>query len=450
MKKTIDLDHKIEYKGYWFLPNDPENAVAGTLTYYPNEKILLELIGCFGEYSFDIFHRSDKEDVIYGKTEDAKEITLLQSFRSLQLNTSAEFPIVRYTSSYMIIGKFIKGLDEKCHYSVTASIPELSLWCQPNALHSLMMFDKNENSNRIEISFSTDFQNKNTTINSTAIDTNTTIRIKQGVFYDGDYMEPKIKQHSYLEICKKKKCSMRELLSNLFMYEQFLSLATLSVVKCSKITLKDRNLFQQIENVKLYKEIHVIHPFSERKNLQSVKSKTFKFLFDYAGIKNYYPSILKKWYNEPEELAPIRYHLISSLEERQVHSSIDFIVVVQALEGFYRRFRNRKYRKEHNLPDDNHSKLFSMLESLIKEFSDIDLIRRCNIDIDAVVDSRNYFSHFMPKSSNSKVLDGWELYEQTIRIRILLICCVLSLFGFTNNQINDIFLKSNSNVLQLG
>lgn len=449
MKKTIDLDHKIEYKGYWFLPNDPENAVAGTLTYYPNEKILLELIGCFGEYSFDIFRRSDKEDIIYGKTEDANEITLLQSFRSLQLNTSAEFPIVRYTSSYMIIGKFIKGLDEKCQYSATASIPELSLWCQPNALHTLMMFDKKENSNRIEISFSTDFQNKDITINSTAIDTNTTIKIKQGVLYDGNHMEPKIRQHSYLEICKKKKSSMRELFSNIFMYEQFLSLATLNIVKCSKITLKDRKLFQQIENVKLYREIHVIHPFSERKNLQSVESKSLKFLFDYAGIKNYYPSILQKWYNEPEELAPIRYHLIGSLEKRQVHSSIDFIVVVQALEGFYRRFRNRKYRKEHNMPDENHSKLFPMLESLIKEFSDIDLIRRCNIDIDAVVDSRNYFSHFMPKSPNSKVLDGWELYEQTIRIRILLICCVLSLFGFTNNQINEIFLKSNSNVLQL-
>ncbi len=449
MKTTIDLDHKIEYKGYWFLPNDPGNAVAGILTYYPNEKILLELIGCFGEVSFELFNKSVTEDIIYGKTDDAKEITLLQSFRSLQLNFDAEFPIVRYTSSCMIIGKFINSLDEKCQYSLIASIPELSLWCQPNALHSLMRFDKKGNSNRIELSFSTGFQSKETTIDSTAIDSNTTIKIKQGVFYDGDYLEPKIRQHSYLEICKKKKCSLRELFSNLFMYEQFLSLATLSIVKCSKIMLKDKKLFQQIENAKFYREIYVIRPFSERKNLQSIKSKSFKFLFDYSTIKNSYSSVLQKWYNEPEELAPIRFHLIGSLEKRQVHSSIDFIVLIQALEGFYRRFRNRKYRKKHNMPDENYSKLFPMLESLINEFSDIDLIKQCNINIDAVVDSRIYFSHFMPKSPNSKAIDGWELYEQTIRIRILLICCVLSLFGFTNKQINEIFTKSDSDVLKL-
>lgn len=36
-----------------------------------------------------------------------------------------------------------------------------------------------------------------------------------------------------------------------------------------------------------------------------------------------------------------------------------------------------------------------------------------------------------------------------IRLRILLICCVLSLYGFDNERINEILNKSDSNVLQL-
>lgn len=35
----------IEIKGYWWLPSSPDIAVAGILTYTPNESIVLELIG---------------------------------------------------------------------------------------------------------------------------------------------------------------------------------------------------------------------------------------------------------------------------------------------------------------------------------------------------------------------------------------------------------------------
>jgi hypothetical protein len=85
-----------------------------------------------------------------------------------------------------------------------------------------------------------------------------------------------------------------------------------------------------------------------------------------------------------------------------------------------------------------------MLTELLSEFSDIDLLKRNTIDIDAVVDSRIYFSHFMPKTSSLKAIDGWELLEEARKLRILLLCCVLSLLGFNNDQINDVLNKSNS------
>ena len=47
MSNNINLEQKLEYKGYWYLPSSPENKVAGVITYYPGEKIVLELIGCF-------------------------------------------------------------------------------------------------------------------------------------------------------------------------------------------------------------------------------------------------------------------------------------------------------------------------------------------------------------------------------------------------------------------
>lgn len=38
MSKTINLDEKLECKGYWWLPNNPNETVAGVLTYIPDEK----------------------------------------------------------------------------------------------------------------------------------------------------------------------------------------------------------------------------------------------------------------------------------------------------------------------------------------------------------------------------------------------------------------------------
>lgn len=445
----IDLDHKVEYKGYWFLPSYPENKVAGVLTYYPNEKIELELLGCFGEYSWNIFNESDHEDIIYGKTADNKEITLIDNYRSLKINFSADFPIVRYTCNYMVIGKHVKGLDEKRSYWAKARIPELSFWCQPGAIATTMSFDKNNNSKMINMSFSAEYRSRKGDIISVKVNDKTAVKIKKAVRYNGDRFAPEVEQFSYLEIRKKEKSSIREIVSDIFMFEQFLSLATLSIVKSSKITLFDKNTYQQIGGTRLYKEIHFIHAFRERNNLQSAESKMFRNLFDYSDIKDFYPAIVRKWYNEPIELAPIRDHLINSLEKKHSYGSVDFLIVIQALEGFCRRFRSRKYRKEHGLPERDYSDLYAMMGSLLDEFGDIELILKCNIDKDSVVDSRNYYSHFMPKQKDSKTLDGYDLYELTMRLRILLICCVLSLYGFDNERINEILNKSDSNVLQL-
>ena len=447
--EVIDLDQKLEYKGYWYLPSAPGNRVAGVLTYYPNEKIVLELMGCFGEYSLTILNGNDQEDVIYGKTAENKEITLLNNIRSLKLNFSADFPIVRYTCNYMVIGKHVKGLEEKSSYWATARIPELSYWCQPEAITTTMFFDKNSNSKMTNLSFSTEFRSRKDIINNVNVNENTAVKIKKTVRYNGDHFAPEVEQYSYLEIHKKGKTSIKEIVSDIFRFEHFLSLATLSIVKSSKITLFDKSTYQQEGGTRYYRALHFIHAFSERKNLEKVEEKSFRYLFDYNSIKDLYPKIITMWYNEPTELAPIRYHLINSLEKKRYYSSVDFLIIVQALEGFFRRFRNHNYRKEHGLPKGDFKKLYPIMDALLGEFEDIDLIKKCEIDIDAVVDSRNYYSHFMPMSKKSKVVDGIELYDLTIRLRILLVCCVLSLFGFSNERINEILKKSDSKVLQL-
>ena len=44
MSKTINLDEKLECKGYWWLPNNPNETVAGVLTYIPDALLSKENI----------------------------------------------------------------------------------------------------------------------------------------------------------------------------------------------------------------------------------------------------------------------------------------------------------------------------------------------------------------------------------------------------------------------
>ena len=443
----ITLDDKIEYRGFWYLPSDPENSVAGTVTYYPNERIVLELIGSFGDSLMDVFKDNKEETILYGKTSDAKDITLLQCRQSYSLNFSARFPILRFTCDYMIVGKHILGLDEKCQYWAMVRIPELTYWCHPEAIGlNYLNGDGEKDISRIALSFNIKYRDEENIIDEVQIDENTSIVLLRGVNFNESEqrLRPKIEQYTYIEVRKKNTTSIKELLSDIFMFEQFLSFATLKIVKCSFITLFNQDLYQEVKGRKYYKAIEVIHPFFDRQNIESKPTKSYDFLFNHTTIKEIYPEILRKWYNEPMELAPIKGHLISSLEKKKVYSSVDFLIVVQAIEGFYRRFRSAKYRKEHNIEGKASSKLHPMLTELLSEFSDIDLLKRNTIDIDAVVDSRIYFSHFMPKTSSLKAIDGWELLEEARKLRILLLCCVLSLLGFNNEQINDVLNKSNS------
>lgn len=105
--------------------------------------------------------------------------------------------------------------------------------------------DKDDN----DISTTTiSFKSKSVLINSVPIDDNTTIKIEGGVNYVGDYFSPNINQHTYIEILKQDNSSIEDFYANIFMFEQFLSLATLHTVNCSKILLYDKTVFQEYNN----------------------------------------------------------------------------------------------------------------------------------------------------------------------------------------------------------
>lgn len=365
MTKTIVI------KGYWWLPSTPENTVAGILTYTPNESIILELIGQLKPETSAIeeFINREEECAILGYSSDAKEISLINCYPSGgNLNFSCKFPIQRYNCQHLIIGTHITSLDTPCFFKALINIPYLSLWATPNSIKNTMLFEEKQ-INKYCISF----RAKGNHLDAVTLG-NYRISIDGYVNYSGEYFEPKINQKTTVTLTNSSDYTLKDALKQIFLFEQFLSFATLKSLDSSKIVLYDKSKFQQLDNgEKHFFPIEYIctykknNEFKQEQNLAEQR----KFLFTYETIKDEFHLIIKKWFQEQTDIAPIRHHLIECIRQKGSFSSVDFLLIIQAIEGFWWRFRDADYRLKNNIPRPTKTTLNTILESLINEFTSV-------------------------------------------------------------------------------
>ena len=413
-----------EFKGLWWLPEDIENQVSGTMI-VKNDIIVLETIGVFGSKS-PIEHFADgnvpQYNVIWGISSDAKKISVFNCYESMSLNTDCPFPVAKYSVQVVAVGKHIKSLDETGNYDVKAYIEELSYWFRPNIIH-ICQQGKN-------LSYSTDLENANQITVSLNDGCKLELEGEVNISHGKTGMQVTINQMSFLNFACSRPISMNDAKRNVFLFEQFLSFATLTPVQNDRFLLIDKDKEGDPTKNK------TIEIYEKKEDRTNDPERFWEFLFVYETIKDSFSSIICKWYTE-KDMFPIRTHLIDSVGHRGTFSSNDFLIVAQAVEGFYCRFR-----------EDGPS-LTTILKNLRNEFSDISILELSDDDIKCIRDSRHYFSHLLPPGKKVHVVDRHELYNLNNKLRKLLLCCMLNFVGFSNKEINGIFSKSHNSFLRM-
>lgn len=413
-----------EFKGLLWLPEDIENQVSGTLIVKKNI-IVLETIGVLGSDS-PIDHLAGgnvpQYDVIWGISSEAKKISVFNCYESMSLNTESPFPVAKYSVQVAAVGKHIKSLNEAGNYDVKAYIDELSYWFSPNIIQ-INQQDRN-------LTFSTDIENAN----QIAVTLNDGCKLELegevNISYGKTGMQVTINQMSTLSFACSKPISMNDAKRNVFLFEQFLSFATLSPVQSDRFLLIDKDKDGNLTNNK------AIEIYEKKDERSSDPERFWEFLFVYETIKDSFSSIICKWYAE-KDMFPIRAHLIDSVGHRGTFCSNDFLIVVQAVEGYYCRFRQDGLG------------LKTILEKLREDFANITILEMSDQVIKCIVDSRHYYSHLLPPGKKPNVVDGHELYDLNHKLRKLLLCCILKFIGFNNEEINMIFSKSHNSYLRM-
>ncbi len=327
---------------------------------------------------------------------------------------------MRYSVKYIITGKYLRSCDELAFDSCHVEIPALTQWCFPEAIQQFK-----DDKTTVKELLSTIYP-KQTDLPIVSVDIEgTKIELRRIITYCWDLRCIKTEQLTSLIIKKPRKSNLDSFLNDIHIYEHFLSFAVLSDVYVSNIWLQDDGLYRRWgDGGKI--SLHYV-----QKGQLKWNDKKIDFLFEYDTIKDKYPSIIKKWYLESDDIAPIRTHLIESIKKKSSFSSVDFLIVFQAIEGFMIRF----------LYGDK-SSTKNKLTTLLHDFYDIAKLKCNEIDIDAAVNSRHYYSHFFKKSKKTKILDGIELLYLTRRLRNVLICCMLTFIDFSHEDINKLLSQS--------
>ena len=119
----------------------------------------------------------------------------------------------------------------------------------------------------------------------------------------------------------------------------------------------------------------------------------------------------------------------------------DFLIIAQALDGYHKRFVNKKNGKDHQKYEDG-------IRILLKQFEDVECIQKCHINPKVVTQSRDKYSHLLLDEDKPLAVEGEDLYWLTEKCKILLTCCILNMLGLTNKEIN-ICCESQSPIKQI-
>lgn len=363
-----------------------------------------------------------KVDIILGESSDSRKITLINCRSSQSYNFDCSFSMQVYNIQYVLRGIHINDYRQAIFNSITVHLPHLTKWVNNSRLKFSIPL-KNDLVNGFDLGYNLDESN----ILTVTLNDNVRMEIEYVCSSTTDaYLEEiKITQAYKLRFNTYENWPLYKLLRLGNKFCNFLSLATFYSIDYNEITFRSPVIFQELNNGR--KIFHPIDFYFIQDNIPDQKASSSDYLFDLQKISSAFEDIMRAWYKLDQTMVPILQHLIDSIQPKTYFSKADFLVVIQALEGFHTRFRKR-----------NKMRLMQRLKDLHKEFSFIPSVANMNIDFQIAVDSRHYYSHFFHKDEKEHIADGEELYYLTRDLKVILICCILKETGFNNDIINNV------------
>ena len=381
----------------------------GTLYYYGNKDSVLELYIVPPIISESI---SDS-NIVFGLDADKRKFSIFNA-KSVH---AFDFRKFVFKAEYFVIGyepEPVKSPHEKLYTRCYVEYPYLRNWAFNN------VFQQEE----INKSFTWNISNG---LNFVAeIEEGIRLRITSSETHKKEEFKFSIEQTTKIYFDSDEPQSIYKFTTLIAEFSRFLSIATFSKHSPTAVFFnrKDARYPHLVEQL--------MFPV---KTTEMPQGNVIKF--DKIVVRK--PGILRRWHECYEQMSPITKYLEQTVtEQKDEFDSPDFLIIAQALDGYYKRFVNKKDGKDIR-------KYKEQIERLLEHFKGVHLLEMCNLDAEILTHSRHKYSHLIPDNETKnveKAVDGEELYYLTKKCIVLLTCCILDNLGLTIDEINVCFEDS--------
>jgi hypothetical protein len=413
---SVETLEPFTYKGHWWLPESPEERVCGTLTYVPQDGAALELFGSFSS-SVTGLTRLFAPKIILGESDHGR-VTLhdcVQTHLTLGSMQSCSFEVRN-----ILLGYHFSTEHDIAFKRLLVHYSSLDEWINRSGFDKKVLAESMHPPwDRFTIVY------ERPQLIEAALSADCNISLYFQVSFPGlSYLQKEacIVQEDYVELEFSSNRGLNDCYDELFHLRNFLTLG-ISAPIC---TLKLRGYIQDREDpIKIFskqqympQELELIHPL--------------KVLFSFDFIAERFALFLKNWYSKRGSLKRV-YELYFSLVYNP-HMYLDdrFSSLCEAAEAYHKAIVNPK-----------RISLRIRLSDIVDEFWRVatTFIPDKKAFTDTVVDTRNYLSHPDVKPKKN-VVSGNELFFVTQQLRLLVEICLLKETGFTVDEIDGLFAKS--------
>lgn len=406
------------YHGEWWVPavadyntrmNFPEpeqlmgheKKYTGTLTYYGNEDSVLELLHV---PSTSHYSHYGQNNVMWGSDRNGNRFTLFNV--TVREDPRVDMSSIHFVVGVILIGEHVLSIDDKLWKKCVVRFPYLNNWLFYETKKFL-------NPTFIDNSYRLDVSIGRKALLEAVLEQGLKWKISNEIEVHEDVKGISIKKNPLLEIETSESISLKTGLKQISEFEQFLSIA-----------LYGNQCFESIQLLSSATGSPCILLIKKESSFDPIFSSLIKFdLF-----KEKLPYMLIDWHENFDRIAPISSYLIDSLQKSRFDVP-DFLIIAQALDGFHKRFVNKKDGRDVR-------KYEEQIQILLNKFKSVKAIKACKINPIVLKDSRHKYSHLYPDEEVSQAVEGDELYWLTEKCKILLTCCILNMLGLTNKEIN--------------
>lgn len=426
-------------RGYFFLPKNEKDRVSGEITFIADEGITLKILGDL-DISRNLFNEKNHE-ILHGVLENGKEVTLMSNILINRNRPSPGINTLVYKCSKMLVGEKYNSTNDIIFDEINVQFNNLFDWLQESGISE----ERGNNFLSLKYNVPPDInfyiREDEATFEflvGTSESNNGSFTINQGI---------NLKLH-YAQVQ-----NIKQLLEDIYIFQGLLTFATFETSYPTSIKLNLSANGQKKQNVEMFSSTSL--------DVRISPNKFFNYLFSYQGVKDNWQEIVNNWWSQYGTLEPvIDLYLRDFYNHKSKFSENQFLEVIHALESINRRtsssklmptveFRIRKkeiissakeeYREwlKEKLNYANEINLSTRLTEIFNKISHEDYINQLIKDKDdfnsKVRNTRNYYTHYS-KELEIKALSGRELYETTVKLRIILSLLLLDLIGVNHSQ----------------